>query len=329
MHISKPQTAALLGAIFLSWISGTAQETTIVRQNAELEKVFSGGQFTEGPAAGPDGSIYFSDLTFSSGPPMEDGHIWRFFPKTGECVIFRSPSGMSNGIKFDAAGRLVVAQGSDYGGRGVLRTDLKTGKSQILVSTYGAQPLNSPNDLAIDRKGRIYFTDPRYGNQSTVRQPVMGVYRIDTGGKTVRIISDLPMPNGIALSPDEKTLYVGCFDEGSDDGNRSAASYIKAYRLSPGGTPGEERTIARFPSGRGPDGMTTDASGALYVAVRCENNPGIAVYDSSGKEFWIPVPEQPTNVAFARPPDDNILYITAGGSLYRIRTDRHGFFSPQ
>ena len=192
-----------------------------ISPNARLEMVFNEGlALTESPAEGPDGMIYFSDITFTSaaGPDgIEAGHIWRYDPKTGESTIFRSPSGMSNGLKFDAQDRLIAAEGADYGGRRVTRTDMKTGKSYIIAGTYEGRPFNAPNDLTIDEKGRVYFSDPKYIGYESVEQPVMAVYRIDTDGSIHRIITDAGKPNGVVVSPDQKTLYVVSNDNGSID----------------------------------------------------------------------------------------------------------------
>src|SRR5881396_3528926 len=114
----------------------------IVPPDAKLEKLFDGGLvLTEGVAVAPDGMVYFSDITFShvskeKGGLLEAGHIWKYDPKTGKTTIFRSPSGMSNGIKFDADGNMIVAEGADYGGRRVIKTDMKTGKSYILAALF-------------------------------------------------------------------------------------------------------------------------------------------------------------------------------------------------
>src|SRR5262249_37603851 len=138
--------------------------TPIVPPGAQLEKVFDGGLIlTEGVAVAPDGMVYFSDITFSHISKAKNGvieavHIWKFDPRTGKATIFRSPSGMSNGIKFDAEGNMIVAEGADFGGRRVTRTDMKTGKSYILAALFEGRPLNSPNDIAIDEQGRIYFS---------------------------------------------------------------------------------------------------------------------------------------------------------------------------
>ena len=125
------------GASFLALQarSGAGPGDGIVPPGAKLERIFAGGVvLTEGCAVAPDGMVYFSDITFSHASKdkrgiMEAGHIWKFDPKTMKTTIFRSPSGMSNGIKFDAEGNMIVAEGADYGGRRLIKTDMKTGKS--------------------------------------------------------------------------------------------------------------------------------------------------------------------------------------------------------
>ena len=115
---------------------------------------------------------------------------------------------MSNGILFDARGDMIVAEGADFGGRRVTRTDMRTGKSYIMAGLYNGHPFNSPNDLTIDAKGRIFFTDPRYIGHEPIEQPVMGIYRIDLDSSVHLLAANVWLPNGIAVSPDQKTLYV-------------------------------------------------------------------------------------------------------------------------
>src|SRR6202171_411897 len=163
-------------------------QSPIVPADAQLERVFDGGVvLTEGVAVAPDGMVYFSDITFThvnreKKLPIEAGHIWKFNPKTGKATIFRSPSGMSNGIKFDAEGNMIVAEGADYGGRRVIKTDMKTGKSYIIAASFEGRRFNSPNDIAIDEKGRIYFSDPRYLGHEPIFQDGVAVYRLHTDG---------------------------------------------------------------------------------------------------------------------------------------------------
>src|SRR5207253_145493 len=140
-----------------------AQDPSIVAPGAKLEKLFGDGFFTEGPAQAPDGSVYFSDITFVKASGNQAGHIWRWDPRTGTSTVFRSPSGMSNGIEFDQEGRMVVAEGAGFGGRRITRTDMKTGKSWILAGLYNGRPFNSPNDLVLDVRGGGFFAGRRAG----------------------------------------------------------------------------------------------------------------------------------------------------------------------
>lgn len=269
-----------------------------------LEKVYDGGVFTEGPAAAPDGSIYFSDITASSKSKYA-GHILRYDPKTKKTSVFRSPSGMANGLAFDPQGRLVVAEGADRGGRRVTRTDPVTGKSEVLADAFGGKPLNSPNDLTIDSKSRVYFTDPRYVGREPVEQPLMGVYRIDADGSIQLVVSDAGKPNGVAISHDEKTLYVASTDD--------PPHHILAYDLSPEGNAANRRIFVDFGDTGYADGLTVDRKGNVYCGCGAL---GVRVFDSTGKEIRrIDVPGQATNVEIA--PDG--IYITAGGGLYRVR----------
>jgi len=341
-----------LPVVAVAWSAGPvfAQSGPILLPDARLEKLFEARVLTEGVAVAPDGQVYFSEITFShvardEQGAIEAGHIWRFDPATGKTVIYRSPSGMSNGIKFDARGRMVVAEGADYGGRRVTRTDLATGKTHIIAGLYQGRPLNSPNDIAIDERGRIYFSDPRYLGHEPIDQGVQAVYRIDTDGTLHRVVTDAGKPNGVAISPDQKTLYVVSNENGTtaierlDKGTATQADKVTtplrkgfmallAYDLSPEGTAKFRKVLVDYAPQDGPDGLTVDREGNLWVAVRAENRPGICVYSPEGKELAYLPTEVPTNVGFARGKDANLLYITAGKSLYRIRVNREGYHLP-
>jgi gluconolactonase len=317
-------------------------EQPLIPADAKLEKIFDDGMvLTEGVAVAPDGMVYFSDITFShvskeKTGKIEAGHIWKFNQTTGKATIFRSPSGMSNGIKFDAEGNMVVAEGADYGGRRVTRTDMKTGKSYILAGLFEGRPFNSPNDLTIDEKGRIYFSDPRYLGHEPLDQAIQAVYRIDTDGSVHRIITDAGKPNGVCVSPDQKTLYVISNENGSTDIGRLPADAklhkgrmaLLSYDLAADGTASFRKVMVDYAPQDGPDGMVADAAGNLYVAVRDETRPGIYVYSPEGKELGYIKTEIPTNVGFGRGKESRTLYITAGKSLYRIHVRNEGYQLP-
>lgn len=293
----------------------------IVPEAAQVELLFDGGFFTEGPAVAPDGSVYFSDITSTANSGMQAGHIWRYDPASGQTTVFRSPSGMANGIMFDSEGRMVVAEGADFGGRCVIRTDMATGKSVIIAGLYNGRSFNAPNDLAIDEVGRIYFTDPRYMGHEPVEQPFMGVYRIDPDGSVSLIITDAGTPNGILVSPDQRTLYVASVDYPT----KFTLHALLAYDLAEDGSVSNRRVVIDFAPDAGPDGMAIDVEGHLYLA-RPAQTPGIYVYSPDGAELaLIPTPESPSNVTFGRGPTSKTLYITAGTSLYKIELNREGY----
>jgi gluconolactonase len=314
----------------------------VVPPDAKLEKLFDGGLvLTEGVAVAPDGMVYFSDITFThvskeQKKPVEAGHIWRLDPKTNKAEIFRSPSGMSNGLKFDADGNLLAAEGADQGGRRLTRTDMKTGKCYILASEFEGRPLNSPNDITVDEKGRVYFSDPRYLGHEPIDQPVQAVYRIDTDGSIHRVITDAGKPNGVAIAPDQKSLYVVSNDNGNTGIGRvpekapakKGAMTLMAYDLAEDGTAKFRKTLVDYAPQDGPDGLVCDRAGNLWVAVRDTTRPGIYCYSPEGKELGYIKTELPTNVGFGRGDSANVLYITAGKSLYRVKVNAEGYHLP-
>jgi gluconolactonase len=323
-------------------------DPSVLPAGAKLERVFDRACFlTEGISVSPDdGMVYFCDITFTplckdpSGKYPGAGNIWRLDPKTRQATIFRSPSGQAAGTKFDAEGNLIIAEGNDFGGRRISKIDMKTGKSYILAGLYNDRPYNGPNDLTIDEKGRIYFTDPRYFGYEAIEQPVLGVYRIDPDGKVTRIITDAGKPNGICVSPDQKTLYVIANDNGSLDQYRMrkgetsqrGLTALLAYALAPDGTVSNRRVLVDWFPNDGGDGMTVDVDGNLYVAVH-EPNPALFVYSPEGKVLaTIPTGNPhssnaywPTNAAFGYGADGNLLYLTAGKFVYAIRMAKQGY----
>ncbi len=310
---------------------------SIVSPDAKLELLFTRtapirGGLTEGPAAAPDGSIYFSDIPFGN----DKGMILRFDPKTKQTTVFTDDSHKSNGLKFDAKGFLIACEGSDEGGRCLARWDTATRKRTVIVDRYQGKRFNAANDLVIDRRGRIYFTDPRYLGTEPRELEYHAVYRVEPDGKVSEVTHVPEKPNGIALSPDERTLYVADHNNGTDRIDPSApapkpgAMKVHAFRLNSDGlAEGSGKVLIDFGTENGCDGMTVDAKGNLYLAVRSLKRPGVWVLDPDGKEVaYIPTgPSQPdakepkgipSNCCFGIGPESKVLYITVDTSLYRI-----------
>ena len=321
-------------------------EASILSAGAKLMRLFDGGcVITEGVAAGLDGFLYFSDVTFTSlckdpaGKFPQAGNLFRFDPRTGDTTVWRSPSGMSNGLKFDQDGNMIAALGADFGGRMVIKTDMHTGRSYILTGRYEGQPYNAPNDITIDEAGRIYFSDPRYIGHEPIYQPGYAVYRLDPDATVTRVLIDGGKANGVLVSPDQKTLYVVSNDNGWFDFLRvrkdetppvQGHHLLQAYDLAPDGSVSKRRTLVDYHPFSGPDGLAADVDGNLYAAVRAENRPGIAVYNPQGKEiaFISTGKELPTNVGFGRGEELNVLYVTSGHSLYKIKLAKDGYHLP-
>lgn len=330
------RTAAAVAAIFTFLAVGPAlrAQGAFFAPGAAAEKLFTGQGETEGCTTAPDGCVYFSDITLSrivkdEQGVMQGGHIWKFDPETGQTTLFRSPSAKSNGLEFDPAGNLVACEGADFGGRRISRTDMKSGLCSILTATFDGRPYNAPNDLAIARDGRIFFTDPKYVGPEPLEQPVMAVYCIGPNNKVVRVITDAGKPNGICLSPDEKTLYVGVNDNGSSGVDallnakheppplRKGLMAIVAYDLKEDGAAVFRSIFVNYGADPGPDGIVCDAQGNVWAAARNPERPGVVIYSPEGKELdYLKVDPPPTNLCFGKKGDKH-LYITTGSSLWR------------
>jgi len=282
--------------------------------------------FTEGPAVDAAGNVYFSDI--------QNNRIMRL-ARDGSCSVFREPSHRTNGQTFDHQGRLLHCEGNEFGpggGRRVTRTDLATEACEVLTDGFDGVRYNSPNDLCVDGRGRIYFTDPCYGDRSSMEMEIEGVYRIDSDGHVTRILAqpDIERPNGIAVTQDSKRLYLidSCPEPG---GNRK----VWAFDLDAEGNPSRQRVVYDFAPGRGGDGMRLDMEGNLYVAAgimtprrdteTADVPPGVYVISPEGELLSrIPIGEDViTNLAFGGP-DGRTIYVTAGKTLFTTRVDVPG-----
>ena len=297
----------------------------IFASGAKLEQLWNEGEFTEGAACGPDGAIYFSDI-----PDAAVGKIFRFDPASKMVTVHCADSRKSNGLCFTKDGRLLAACGANDGGRAVC--EIAAGGIAVpLVSEFGGKLLNAPNDLDVDAAGDIYFSDPFYVGKEPLNLDHMSVYFIDSDTmKAKRITTDITKPNGVALSPDGKLLYVAETNNGqpllasADPQHAAWRMTLNVFPILGPGQLGERKILVDFGKGAGIDGMTCDAAGNIYAAVRNEQRFGIAVFSPSGKELaFLPTPELPTNCCFGSQSSDeesHRLYVTAGKGLYRVAT---------
>jgi gluconolactonase len=285
----------------------------IVPAGGLLEKLAGGFQFTEGPVWHPDGYLLFSDPNANT--------IYRWSPDAGVSV-FRAKSGYtgfdigryrqpgSNGLTIDGEGRLVI---NEHGNRRVTRLE-RTGKVTVLADRYQGRRLNSPNDLVYRSDGILYFTDPPFGLPETFDDPAKelpfsGVYMVRNGAVTL-LARELSGPNGIALSPDERHLYVGNWD--------LARKVLMRYEVAADGTLRNGTVFYDFTSESEPvglDGVKVDLEGHVYVSAP----GGVWIFSPTGEVLGrIVPPEQGANFAFGDA-DGKSLYLTASTGLYRIR----------
>jgi gluconolactonase len=301
-------TSLAVQAAVPSAFRATAQDR-IVPAGAKLEMVWGDGDFTEGPALAPDGSIFFSDIGDS---------IYRYDPKTGKKDLFRRPSGRANGLMFNPNGDLIACEGANTGGNrrisittgitGAKDGTVKESTAKTLADRYDGKRFNSPNDLAIDSVGRVYFTDPRYVGGEPRELDFEAVFLVATDG-TVKIATrEVTKPNGILISPDGKTVYLA---DNNPQGNR----HLVAFAVKPDGTLDAKHVLFDFGSGRGIDGMALDTSGNIYAAAGTRDKAGIYVFGPAGQPLaFLPTPGDPTNCDFGGGNDGSTLYVTCANS---------------
>jgi gluconolactonase len=264
--------------------------------NIRIEKFSTGYTFTEGPVWSRDGFLLFSDTP--------NNKIWRVVP--GEKPeVFRDNSNGANGNTYDSKDRLYTCESRT---RRVTRTD-KKGKIEVLAEKWEGKRLNAPNDIVVRKDGHVYFTDPAFGAQADTRElDFYGVYHITPRGELELIAKPKGRPNGIALSPNGRILYVANTDERN----------IRAYDVDRSGKVSNERIVIANIDGP-PDGIKVDEKGNIYVTA---NN--LPIYSPTGKLLHtIELSEKPANCAFGDP-DFKTLFITARTSVYRVRLDVKG-----
>jgi gluconolactonase len=289
-------------------------------KGAQLEKVFTGAVFSEGPASDRNGHVLFTDCS--------ENLIYSFDETSEETSIWSSNSAHANGMNFDSQGRLVVCcDGKNYpsnsqGGAHAVRRYEKDGSITTLAESFNGKKLNGPNDLCFDKEGRIYFTDPRYGDKSDIEQEVMAVYCIDLDGTLIRVIEDLESPNGILISKDNQSLFL--VDHNPDLGG--ARTLVK-YKSNSKGHWIKDRVLLDFGTDYGMDGMVFDDDENIYVTGGSGETGGVHIVSSFGEpKGFIPTPEVPGNCTFS---GENLdyLYICASTSLYRIKLHAKGLLT--
>jgi len=274
----------------------------IVSREAKLEVVSTGFGFTEGPVWDPAGFLYVSD--------EEQNKIFRVYMdgRQEEVIALGDPDGNTYDLKhqlLDCASLL----------RAIIRVE-PGGHYTILADRYDGKRFNSPNDVVIGPDGAIYFTDPTLDLLAGEKQdiPFQGVYRVDAKGDVRLLTKELTQPNGLAFSPDGKKFYV----DDSEQKNIRVYDFLADGTLNRGRIFGSEDTGKK---GGVPDGMKVDLDGNLYVT----GPEGIWVWDPEGHHLGtIVMPEQPANLAWGDT-DFGALYITAKTSVYKLRTNAHGF----
>jgi gluconolactonase len=260
----------------------------------EWRVVAEGLGFTEGPVWHPDGSLLFSDIPNSRIHRVRDG----------ELGVYREPSGQSNGLTFDRQMRLLACE---HENRRVSREG--TNDVTAIATHYEGKRLNSPNDIIVRSDGRIFFTDPPYGIQESQRElPYNGVFTIDTSGELKLLIDDFDRPNGLALSLDERTLYI-------DDTNRN---HVRAFDVATDGSLSNGRVLAEMREEGRPDGMKLDRDGRLWV---CAGT--VQVFAADGEALGvIDCPQSPANCSWGE--DGSTLFITARTAVYATQVDTIG-----
>ena len=290
----------------------------------EFEQVAGPYGFTEGPAWDGE-AVLFTDISTS--------RVMRYDPASGECTAFRSGTNEANGLIFDKDGNLYACEGSKLfgdgeGGRRISRYNAD-GTTTVVAEDFEGKRLNSPNDLAFDAQGRLWFTDPRYGDETDdLELDHRSVFRLDPRADDswdiTRVTYDTTSPNGLLVSRDGKWLYVAQSAYGDNNPRE-----LRRYPINDDGSVGAYEVLHNFYPHRGIDGMCWDSDGNIIATAGWEESgpgPMLYVFTPSGRVLEThPVPtDQPTNCTFGGP-DLQTLYITAGGCLFRTRPGRKGY----
>jgi len=280
-----------------SYTTGVEKTSSLVAPGAVLKKVQSGFTFTEGPAADAEGNVYFTDIPNS--------RIWKWTWADGKISVYKENSGQANGLIFDAKGRLLICE---MGNNRITRDNM-LGNITILADSFNGKKLHMPNDLWIDSKGGVYFSD--FMGPGSSEDGGLQVYYISPDGKTVtRATSDLISPNGLIGTPDGKILYI------TDPGVKKTF----AYKINPDGTLADKKVFCE----QSTDGFKLDEKGNLYFT----QDTGIVIFSPKGEKIEeIRMPGRCANLTFGGK-DRKTLFITGGDTIYTLEMAVKGAATP-
>ena len=321
----KTQTLIVIGSIGLASVGYAQQrgappppatETVapnipgVVAGGTKVEVIKEGFQGTEGPIGLPDGSLIFTETNAN--------RITKIDLNNATSTYLENTNG-SNGLAFDAKGRLISVQTT--AGQTKIGVLAPKGSESVLADSFEGKPFGRPNDLVVDKKGGVYFTEPGPNAAPGAPPPPLApaVYYVPAGGRAMRIGDGIERPNGIMLSRDEKTLFV----------NNTSGEHLLAFDIQPDGTVKNRRNFAKYQGANrtdtgvtsGADGLAIDNDGRLYAAT----SAGVEVFSAAGQHLGtIPVSRAPQNIAFAGP-NKKTLYIVGRGAAYKVQMLSQGF----
>jgi gluconolactonase len=294
------------------------KQDEFIDPKAKLELVWGKSKFTEGPAIGADGSVYFTDIPAEL--IMKDSR-----GKRKGVQVFRQGTGRANGLAFNQKGEMIICEG---GSRRLSKLTMD-GQYEVLTDNYRGLKFNSPNDLAIGKNGDIYFTDPRYGNRDNMELDYEGVYLLREG-KTILATKKVDRPNGILISQDGKFVYVA-------DNNPEGIRALYKFEVQGNGKLSNRQVLHVFQANeRGIDGMDMDVEGNLYATAGKGDQSGVYIFSPEGENLAIlELPDKPTNCRFGGTKEPNTLYITCqverqphenkAFGLYKIQMKKKGY----
>jgi gluconolactonase len=262
------------------------------QREAFIEPLATGFRFTEGPVWLEEGALLFTDIP--------SGRVLKWSARKNVEVL-RENSGGANGLAVDGRGRVYTCEG---GSRRVTRMD-QDGRIEVLVERFDGKRLNSPNDIAVRRDGHAWFSDPAFGNREDARElPFHGVFHLKPS-KELEVVARMDKrPNGVALSPDGRVLYVAVSNERA----------VRAWDIDRGGGASNPRVVITGLDGP-PDGLKVDSKGNIYIAANA-----LVIYSPQGRLIQtIEMPEKPSNLCFG--PDEKIIYVTTRTSVQRVTPD--------